>query len=74
MKTSLISSVSYFNLGVKAFFGRLSGNGTEFRAPCDSVGPQSGGMEGGWYGYEDDSMKYAVNSSEVSAVNSRYTW
>jgi len=31
--TSLISSASYFNLGVEAFSGGLSGDGTEFWAP-----------------------------------------
>ena len=25
-------------------------DGTEFRAPCDSVGSPTWGIEGGWYG------------------------
>jgi len=31
--TSVISSASYFNLEVEAFFGELIGDGTEFWAP-----------------------------------------
>jgi len=50
LKASLISSVSYFNLWVKALCGKLSGDGTGFRAPCDSVWPPLGGMESRWYG------------------------
>jgi len=30
-------------LGVKAFFVRLNGDGTEFRALCDNVGPPNWG-------------------------------
>jgi len=30
----------------------LSGDGTEFWAPCDSVIPPTGGMESSWYGSE----------------------
>jgi len=41
--TSFIYCASYFNLGIEAFFGRLSGDGTEFWAPCDSVAPPIGG-------------------------------
>jgi len=36
--------------GIETFSGGLSGDGTEFWAPCGSVGPQLGGMECGWYG------------------------
>jgi len=35
---------------IEAFSGVLSGDGSEFWALCDSVGPQIGGMECGWYG------------------------
>ena len=41
---SLISSVSYFTLGIEAFSGVLSGNRTEFWAPCDSVAPPNWGV------------------------------
>jgi len=42
--------------GIEAFSGGLSGEGpslgggTEFWALCDSVSPELGGMECGWYG------------------------
>jgi len=40
--------------GTEAFSGGLSGDGTEFWAPCDSVSsPQLGGMKCGWYGSDD---------------------
>jgi len=34
--------------GIEAFAGGLSGDGTEFWVPCDSLGCDS--MECGWYG------------------------
>ena len=40
--TSLISSVSYFSLGIEAFSGVLSGNGTEFWAPVTACPPNWG--------------------------------
>jgi len=40
--TLLISSASYFNLGVEAFFGGLSGDETEFWAPVTAWAPQLG--------------------------------
>ena len=40
--TSLISGASYFNLGIDAFSGGLSGDETEFWVPCDTVSPQLG--------------------------------
>jgi len=46
----MISSASYSNLGIEAFSGMLSGDGTGILPPCDSVSPQLGGMECGWYG------------------------
>jgi len=36
--------------GIEAVSGGLSGDGTEFWAPCDSEPPPVGGMECGWYG------------------------
>jgi len=41
--TSLISSASYFNLETKDFSG-LSGDETEFWAPCDSMPPPNWGV------------------------------
>jgi len=41
--TSLISSASYFNLGIEAFSGVLSGDGTGIVGPCDSLDPPIGG-------------------------------
>jgi len=52
MKSSLISSVSYFNLGVEALFGALNpqkplrGDGTEIWTPVTAY-PSAGGTEGG---------------------------
>jgi len=49
----MISSVSYFNLGIETLFGRLSlekpphGDGTEFLPPVTAWSSQLGGMEGG---------------------------
>jgi len=43
LTSSLISVVSYFNMGVVDVFGRAKlkklGDGTEFWVPYDSVGP-----------------------------------
>jgi len=47
LPTSLISSASYFNLGIEAFFVGLNGDGTEFWAPVTAWDPQLGGMESG---------------------------
>jgi len=40
--TSVISTASYFNLGVEAFFGELSGDGSEFWAPVTVCPPNWG--------------------------------
>jgi len=41
--TSLIYSASYFNWGVKTFFGGLNGDGTKFWAPVTAWATQIGG-------------------------------
>jgi len=38
LTSPLISSDSYCNLGIEAFSGAQNSDGTEFWAPCDSVG------------------------------------
>jgi len=48
---SLITSASLLHisiLGIDAFSGRLSSDGTYFWAPSNNVVPQLGSMECGW--------------------------
>ena len=58
--TSLISSNFYCNLGIEAFSGGLSSDGTEFCAPCDRVGPPNWGV----WSAADTALPFSISIDE----------